>query len=141
MANIEETWSKIIGQTNWKEAVAQWHAGEMYSGESLYATLLEKDANLAKQALETVLEHMVESEMLYNFPEYANVMLEAGIDKSRLTEVAIQAVDYAIGEEDCDLVRDVTEFIQNSLGDENLAEDLRTNAKENCCSDDEYDWE
>lgn len=141
MSNIEETWSEIIGQDNWKEAVAQWHAGEMYSGESLYTTLLEKDADLAKQALKTVLEHMVESEMLYNFPEYANVMLEAGIVKSRLTEVAIQTVDYAIGEEDCDLVRDVTEFIQNSLEDENLAKDLRNNAKENCCSDDEYDWE
>lgn len=64
-----------------------------------------------------MLEQIVEENIYYHFPEYCNLMNSAGLDKSKLAEVANQAVNATMDDEDCDMIRDIVNFIHDDLND------------------------
>ena len=143
MANIEDKWNALLEKIKSSNLLEKDEmdnlSNDMYYGSYIYENLLAANSDLAKEALEVLSEHMVESEMLYNFPEYAPIMLKANADVD-LAYLSTQAAEIAMGDEDCDVIRDIVNFLRDDLKNDSLAEDTKQNAIANCCPEDEYDW-
>jgi len=142
--NIEDRFKALVAEVksgNYldDEVMADFEV-DIYNYSGNYREIYEKNPELGTKALALVLDSINESEMYHQFTEYQDEMLETGLDKERLLETASNAAYAAMDDEDCDMVRDLVNFIASDLNQDGMADDIKSEAIERCCPEDEYDW-
>lgn len=132
MSNLEYKWNtiaqKIIAENILDQDDLEAFQADIYCDPSIYEKILSKNKEIANEALEIIFGHIEESENYKLLEPYGKLIVECGVDKSRLTFVASELFDNGIIEQDKNKVRVLLKFIEEDLQDTELTADCKDEA-------------